>query len=138
MELDVHFTPGCGLKSYDSRVPGSFVILDVCLGVGAGPGAEMWLGGRILIFFCHVGWVISQILKYRNISATGGYSSLSPRLAGEQVAVVYKIWETWNGIHEIYSHLKFYLELKTFNTTFDLIESLGWSKLNQLNGELDT
>ena len=36
--MDVHFTPGCGLKSYDSRVPGSFVILDVCLGVGGGAG----------------------------------------------------------------------------------------------------
>ena len=38
LKLDVHFTPGCGLKSYDSRVPGSFVILDVCLGVGGGAG----------------------------------------------------------------------------------------------------
>ena len=38
LKLDVHYAPGCGLKSYDSGVPGSFVILDVCLGVGGGAG----------------------------------------------------------------------------------------------------
>ena len=29
MKLDVHISLGCGLKSYDSGVPGSFVIWDV-------------------------------------------------------------------------------------------------------------
>ena len=34
MKLDVHILRGCGLKSYDSGVPGSFVILDVWRGGG--------------------------------------------------------------------------------------------------------
>ena len=34
MKLDVHILRGCGLKSYDSGVPGSFVILDVWRGAG--------------------------------------------------------------------------------------------------------
>ena len=107
---------------------------------GAGGGAVI-RRGRISIFFCHVGGVISQILRYRNISATVIFSQQTRRRTGFR-----KILETWNGIHKIFfSHLKFYLELKTFNTTFDLIEFLGWSiwtmessKLSLLRWKLDT
>ena len=38
MKLDVHILRGCGLKSYDSGVPGSFVILDVYDGGGVRGG----------------------------------------------------------------------------------------------------